>query len=250
MGTPWAGRCPPSPHQERQPAVLRVPRRLLVLLAVVAAHTAVLVVLLEEDKRLPPEGGSDNAPAMVWLPLTEPQARPVPAPTAPPPRAARARARRPPEGTDRVSSEPTEPRVLAPPSPENEPAITAPPSVDWQVEMGAAVTDRLAREDQRRRRESIFAAPAAPASLAAPLPRGPQFHWDYAATHRVEFTPRGSLFINLNDRCLYMFPIFLLCRFGEIPSHGDLFQHVKDRPAAEDRSALESASAANAPARQ
>jgi hypothetical protein len=233
VGTPWAGPCPQSPQRDREPVVLRLPRRLLVLLAVVAAHTAVLVVLLEEDKRLPPERASDNVPAMVWLPpLTEPQARPAPTP-APAARAAGARARNPHERSDRVPSGPATPLVLAPPrSPENEPAITAPPGVDWEAEMGAAVTDRLAQDDEQRRRASIFAAPAAPASLAAPPPRGPPFRWDYAATHRIEFTPGGSLFVNLNDRCLYMFPIFLLCRFGEIPSHSDLFQHMKDPPAA------------------
>ena len=71
------------------------------------------------------------------------------------------------------------------------------------------------------------------------VPHGPEFRWDYAATHRLESTP-GGLIINLSDRCLIVtngLMLLPLCRIGEIPAHGDLFAHMDDPKDPEDASA-------------
>lgn len=243
MGAPWDGHCTQQSRDEREPGSLdtspgslrfrcrRDARRLIALLAVVGAHTALLVLLTHETDRRAIGEAADHEPAMVWLPPPlDIQAPPAPSAARhpqPPPtsrtRMARSRAARPAtQGAPLVP-----PTTALNPPPES---LTSPP-IDWQEAMDAAAAHQLARADERRRQSAMFATPAAPASLAAPQAHGPPFRWDYAATHRVEFTPHGALYINLNDRCLYMFPIFLLCRFGEIPSHGDLLQHARHAPA-------------------
>jgi hypothetical protein len=65
--------------------------------------------------------------------------------------------------------------------------------------------------------------------LPGPRVRGPEFGWDYAATHRITRPEGGGLLIALNDRCAIF--IFLLpmigCSIGPgPPANGDLFKYM------------------------
>lgn len=206
----------------------RASRRLLVLLAVVAAHTAVLVLLQEDDRRRLFKDASDNEPTMVWLPplAEEHESESAAAPRTPP---AQAAAVPPAQATEARPARAAAPR----PAPPTEPNQPQPPDIDWNRELGAAARNELARNERKRQQESVFTAPHAPPGLAATAPRPPQFQWDYAATHRVEHTPGGTLYININDRCLYVFPILFVCRIGEIAPHTHLLDHAKDLPLAD-----------------
>lgn len=235
MGTPWNRHCAQQPRDDREPVRASRStdtRRLLVLLAVAAAHTGLLVLFTQETGRRARGEVSDYEPAMVWLtPLLDTRVEPAPATARPSPRTARARTGASRAKSPAVRSASAQMQVPST-APHDAAADESSPPIDWQAAMDAAAAHQLARADEERSQSAIFAVPTAPASLAVPQAHGVPFRWDYAATHRIEFTPQGALYINLNDRCLYMFPIFLLCRFGEIPSHGDLLQHAKDAPAA------------------
>ncbi len=173
-----------------------------------------LVLLQEQDKRRPFNKESDNEPTMVWLPPRVDQHKSAAAaPTQP----ARATAPR------RAPVSQSAPTVGAPLTAPNQPQ---PPDVDWSRELSAAAMSQLARNEEKHQRESMFTAPRAPPSLAAAAPRPPEFPWDYAATHRIEHTPGGTLYININDRCLFVFPILVVCRIGEITPHTHLFDHA------------------------
>ena len=203
------------------------PRRSIVFVAVVVAHAAALV-LLSEDVRGPAELGAQQPP-MVWLLLPSRSGGVSTNTTAAPraPAATRVRSASAPPRSARPLPAPVEMR----PPPVETPAA---PRIDWQAETGSAVARQLARDAARdattQRQESALAHPTAPESLTD-APRAPQFGWDYAATHRVEYTSRGALYVNLNDRCIYAFPILVLCKIGEGASaKGDLFQHARDAP--------------------
>ena len=63
-------------------------------------------------------------------------------------------------------------------------------------------------------------------------PHAPPHHpfgWDYAATHRIEVRPGGTI-MNLSDRCAIAFIPFPIpfCRIGAIPVNGNLFKHMSD----------------------
>ena len=195
------------------------PRRPIVFLLVVAAHVAVLVVLQEEDeRRLLDRVSGDNEPAMVWVPpLPDEEARSATEPAA----------------AQRTQPEPT--TATPPKQPADAAAGTGPPQppgIDWNRELHVAAVDQLARNERKHQQESVFTAPRAPPSLAAAAPRGPQFQWDYAATHRIEHTPGGTLYININDRCLFVFPILFLCKIGEITPHTHLLDPMREPPPA------------------
>jgi len=232
------------------------PRRLVVFLAVVAAHTAVLVILQEEDKRrLADSSVSTNTePAIVWLPPlpdeatrgeseldTTTQSRVGSAPAAATPHTAPAtRAPAPAAAPSRTASAARARAPAAvgtpvsPTSADASPEPVIPASIDWNREISEAAASQLARSEKQRRRESVFTAPSAPASLAAAAPRPPAFAWDYAATHRIEQPPGGTLLIHLNDRCIYVFPVLFACAIGEITPNRNLFEHARDPPAASD----------------
>ena len=65
------------------------------------------------------------------------------------------------------------------------------------------------------------------------MPRTPGIAWDYAATHRLEGGPSGSLIFHVNEHCAVGFWIilpFFGCQIGKIPVRGDLFDHLHDNP--------------------
>lgn len=206
-------------------------RRLVVLLAVTAAHAGLWALLREETDRRTIDEVTHQEPALVWLPpLPDSRAQPAPVSARPSPRV-RTRASHTKSSSLRAARAHAHAPSIAPSNPSADQTPTSPP-IDWKASLEAAAAHQLTRTDEERRESAIFTTPTAPASLAAPQPHGVPFRWDYAPTHRIELTPQGALYINLNDRCLYMFPIFLFCRFGEIPSHSDLLEHMKDAPAA------------------
>lgn len=106
------------------------------------------------------------------------------------------------------------------------PAGTLAPSapIDWQQAIRGEVR---AQETRRGARKLQFGLPQA----AAPEPAAsPEFGWYYARTHRVQMLPAGGMLINLNDRCMLVVygTLFPVCRVGDIPANGHLFDHMRD----------------------
>jgi hypothetical protein len=112
-------------------------------------------------------------------------------------------------------------------------SLLGPPSSapDWRVQ--AALTAQanalhiVAAEDNAARQAAALTARFKP--LPGPRVRGPEFGWDYAATHRITRPQGGGLLIALNDRCAIF--IFLLpmigCSIGpQPPANGDLFKYM------------------------
>jgi hypothetical protein len=102
---------------------------------------------------------------------------------------------------------------------------------DWRVQ--AEVTAQanalhiVEAEDNAARQAAALTARFKP--LPGPRVRGPEFGWDYAATHRITRPEGGGLLIALNDRCSIF--IFLLpmigCKIGPGPTaNGDLFKFM------------------------
>lgn len=109
----------------------------------------------------------------------------------------------------------------------------APPSghpwIDWERQADAAVADRTERAAEAARRATALSRWRDHVMPAPWAPHGPQFRWDYAATHRFQTTPFG-LVINITDRCeiIITLGIFGGCAIGHIPVYGDLFAHMDD----------------------
>jgi hypothetical protein len=105
------------------------------------------------------------------------------------------------------------------------------PTPDWRTQ--AEVTAQanalhiVEAEDKSARQAAALTAHFKP--LPGPRVRGPEFGWDYAATHRITHPEGGGLLIALNDRCAIF--IFLLpmigCSIGpQPPANGDLFKYM------------------------
>jgi hypothetical protein len=105
------------------------------------------------------------------------------------------------------------------------------PAPDWRAQ--AEVTAQanalhiVDAEDNAARQAAALTAHFKP--LPGPRVRGPEFGWDYAATHRITRPEGGGLLIALNDRCSIF--IFLLpmigCSIGpQPPANGDLFKYM------------------------
>ncbi len=125
-------------------------------------------------------------------------------------------------------------RENASPAPLN--SAGAHPWIDWDKQADAVVADRAEREAEAARRASALSRWREHVMPAPWTSHGPQFRWDYAATHRFQSTP-GGLVINITDRCfivttgLFVLPV---CRIGETPAYGDLFAHMDDPKRPED----------------
>lgn len=105
------------------------------------------------------------------------------------------------------------------------------PWIDWETQADAAVAESAEHAAETGRRASALSRWREHAMPAPWAPHGPQFRWDYAATHRVVVTPGRGIVINISDRCfVFVTGLFVLpvCRIGEIPAHGDLFAHMDD----------------------
>jgi hypothetical protein len=102
---------------------------------------------------------------------------------------------------------------------------------DWrtqaEVTAEANALHIVEAEDNAARQAAALTARFKP--LPGPRVRGPEFGWDYAATHRITRPEGGGLLIALNDRCAIF--IFLLpmigCSIGtQPPANGDLFKYM------------------------
>jgi len=196
--------------------------RIPVLAAVVAAHAGALLVLLAETRTRDVRGESEASPLLVML--FEPRERPAAA--APAGRAARPSAsrHRPPAAA--------EVEVPAPPLP-GAPGT----AINWTAEATAAA-ERETEGAERRARQAQALAPK-PNPMFAARPKGHEFGWDYAATHRVEAGRGGITLIHIGDNCgiaLYLLiPMGFGCAVGKPPVRGDLFEHMHDADPAPER---------------
>jgi hypothetical protein len=111
--------------------------------------------------------------------------------------------------------------------------LLEPPSShpDWRAQAEATARTSaksiVAAEDDAARKVAALTARFKP--LPGPRVRGPEFGWDYAATHRITHVPGGGLVVALNDRCAIL--IFLIpmigCSVGpKPPANGDLFKYM------------------------
>ena len=125
--------------------------------------------------------------------------------------------------------QPVTPPPLTLPDPVKE--STAPPAIDWAKEAHFAAGLQIQADETARHRDAALAPDRY--RPEQPLPPAPHFRWDYAATHRVIPNPGGGLIVNLSDRCAIaiVFPLVLgQCSIGKIEAHGDLFDHMYDKP--------------------
>jgi hypothetical protein len=118
------------------------------------------------------------------------------------------------------------PRSLAPTQDAGGDAIH--PPIDWANELERTAKNSTSDDGSPRKRD--FGFPLAPSAGTA---KRSEFHWDRAATHRLEVIPEGGLLVNLNDNCvLVLFPLpFAGCAIGKRKANGDLFEHMQDSPA-------------------
>jgi hypothetical protein len=189
-------------------------RRVLALTGVVTLHAGALLIVLEETRtKVVPVAAESPTLLVTLLSVLEPQRRSVT-------RVGRSVAERHrPAMVESVTPEASDPDLQ-----------TAPRStIDWF----AAAKDEAARQveanEQRQRQARAFALP--PNMFTPPAPKRPGFHWDYAATHRVEAVPGGATVIHLNDSCaLVLFIIIPMigCALEKPAVRGDLFDHMHD----------------------
>ena len=106
------------------------------------------------------------------------------------------------------------------------------PATDWSSEAHDAAA-RETEQEERTRRQSAAFGPRHSDAFAS-RKHQPEFHWDYARTHRIEPLKGGiGVAVNLNDHCaLILFGLIPMagCTVGKIPVRGDLFDHMRDLP--------------------
>ena len=136
------------------------------------------------------------------------------------------------EAAGRTAARSHRPRPRAPAF---EVPVPAPPAaagtaIDWaaQAESSAA---REGEADEQRARQARALAPK-PNRTFAVRAKQPEFHWDYAHTHRVEPLPGLETVVHLSDECAVV--LFLVipfaggCALEKAPARGDLFDHMHD----------------------
>jgi hypothetical protein len=194
------------------------PPRVLVLAAVVAAHVGVLLLLVAETRSRLLRGEGETTPLVVLL------LRPAePHPSA-------ASQARPTAFRDRASAAPAI-EAAAP----RTPAVPG-SAIDWAAEAAASAT-RQVEADEQRARQARALLPSTGGMFSARAKR-PQFHWNYARTHRIEPQPGLATVIHLNDQCAIV--LFLIipfaggCALEKPPVRGDLFEHMHDPEPPED----------------
>ncbi|MBS0379022.1 MAG: hypothetical protein JSS29_11100 [Proteobacteria bacterium] len=108
----------------------------------------------------------------------------------------------------------------------------APPRdrIDWHAEAASTAIHETEREvAEERRREALNHGASA---AFHDHERAPEFHWDYAATHRVETSQEGGYLIHLNDQCVLVIAMMFMpaCTLEKPEVRGDLFEHMRDPP--------------------
>lgn len=190
--------------------------RALVLAIVVAIHAGLLVLLIAETRARLVHGDAQVPPFLVLL-LQSPE----------PPAAAGASGSAAARANKLHSRAPAGITVeVPPPAPPAAPATT----IDWTAEAGASAARKVEADEQRARQAHALALKPSP--MFAVRGKHPEFHWDYAHTHRVEPLPGLATAIHLSDECTIV--LFLIvpfaggCALEKAPVRGDLFEHMHD----------------------
>ena len=198
------------------------PPRAPVLAVVVAVHAGVLALLIAETRSRLVHGDAQPPPLLLLL-LPSP-GRPTAAEAS---SGAAARA-------DRLRSRAPAARAVDVPP-------TAPPAVpgtaiDWAAQAEGAAAREVEADEQRARQARALAPKPSP-TFAVRAQR-PEFHWDYARTHRVEPLPGLETVIHLSDECavvlFVVIPFAGGCALEKAPVRGDLFEHMHDPEPAPD----------------
>jgi hypothetical protein len=193
--------------------------RIAVFGAIVLAH-ALLWRFLPAFRVSEPAAPAQT-PFIVWM-LSAPQAHAPAARTSSSP-VVTPRSKNPHHQHDSAERQPERDRRLAP----------AP--IDWSKEAETAAADGTARDAEAARRSAALARWKSHVMPSPVVPQGPQFGWDRSHTQRFQPTPQG-LVVMLNERCALLINPLLLaggCAVGPIPVRGDLFDHMRDPPAAD-----------------
>jgi hypothetical protein len=196
------------------------PPRVLFFAVVAAIHAGVLALLIAETRSRLIPGEAEAPPLLVMLlPAQEGQ------------RAAAASTHAPGGGLRYRAAAAAAAEIPAPAAP------AAPDTaIDWAAQGLAAAASAIEENEQRARQARALAPKASP--IFAAHARRPEFHWDYARTHRVEALPGLATAIHLNDECAIV--LFLIvpfaggCALEKAPARGDLFEHMHDPEPAPD----------------
>jgi hypothetical protein len=206
--------------------------RVAIFVAIVAAHL-IMLLLFPSMRRLVAHGKDEEPaylpillppPAPEWVPQ-QPRLRPHRTTASPADSSASSRAA--PAEQQSSPGQQTQPEVDL----QRQSALQSlPGNPDWraQAEDSAQITAQhiVEAEDTAKRQANALTAHLKP--LAPPRARGPQFGWDYAATHRLVPLERGGFAISVNDHCqLLVLPMpFFGCSIGKIEANGDLFEFM------------------------
>jgi hypothetical protein len=131
--------------------------------------------------------------------------------------------------TDQWRRAAPKPSLTPPTAPQEGESNAIHPPIDWGSELERSARNSTAEGSSQKKRDFGF-----PHTPQAGGDKGPEFGWDYAATHRIESLPEGGLLIHLNDNCvLILFPLpFGGCAIGTRKANGDLFKNMNDPPPA------------------
>ena len=177
-----------------------------------AAHVAVVACLLVVT-RVSMQRPADSGPPLLWIPLPALPVRPAPL------------SLRPASGAARANAPPLEES-----RPQDLPRSEQSHPTDWHAEATSTAIHEVGRDEAEQRRTHALAIPHSP--MFDNRQKGPEFHWDYAATHRVEASEEGGYLIHLNDQCVLVIAMMFMpvCATEKAPARSDLFEHMKDTP--------------------
>jgi hypothetical protein len=189
-------------------------QRVLALTGVVTLHAGVLLIVLEATRtKFVPAAAESPALLVTLLSGLEPQ-RPSGAPAV-----RRVAARHRPAALENAT-----PGAPAPDLPTGSRG-----TIDWVAVAQDEAARQVEANERRERQARAFLVP--PNMFTPPALQRPGFHWNYAATHRVEAVPGGATVIHLNDSCaLVLFIIIPMigCALDKPAVRGDLFDHMHD----------------------
>ena len=189
----------------------RIGRRGAALVGVGAAHVAVVACLLVVT-RVSQQRPADSEPPLLWIPLP---ALPIKASPL---------SLRQASGPARASAP-----VLEESRPQDQRSEQSHP-IDWHAEATSTAIHEVGRDEAEQRRIHALATPHSP--MFDNRQKAPEFHWDYAATHRVEASEEGGYLIHLNDQCVLVIAMMFMpvCATEKPPARSDLFEHMRDPP--------------------
>jgi hypothetical protein len=192
--------------------------RALIFLAVLVFHFAIILVLFRARQivlRIP----VDSSLQLLLLAPAAARAEPPPQTTSP----SRARERR-------TDHQPPDNAIALPPQ-----IPAPPPSIDWDKEIELAVQSSQNKADKEVGYRNLAALTPAQRDWLQQNhmePGSPGITWKQS---RVEVTPGGFPIIHINDHCVLVpfLMMMVFCKIGHIEPNGKLFEHMRDREAAQ-----------------